>query len=142
MRLVVDASVALKWFVQEDLSDLAAELLADFVEGRVELWAPEVLRVEVANGLRKCSASGVVDEGRVMEAIGCLADLGIEERRIDWDFLSRSTLLALRAHITVYDALYVSTAEELDTKVVTADEKLCRSRVKDRVMHIGDYSLR
>ena len=47
MRLVVDASVAVKWLVEEEYSDAADRLL----EGRHELFAPRLMASEVANVL-------------------------------------------------------------------------------------------
>ena len=52
MRLVVDASIAVKWSVIEQDSDLAAKL----IESDHELIAPELLAVEVANALTSLGA--------------------------------------------------------------------------------------
>ncbi len=48
MKLVIDASVAVKWLVVEDRHALARDVLRDgFV-----LMAPDLLLIEVANALR------------------------------------------------------------------------------------------
>ena len=49
MRLVVDASVAVKWFVREEDSD-AATFLRD---GRHEIFAPRLMATEIGNALRR-----------------------------------------------------------------------------------------
>src|SRR3972149_1304651 len=51
-KIVVDASVAAKWYVPEEHSEQALELRDDFRSRRVDLIAPHLLLYEVANGLR------------------------------------------------------------------------------------------
>lgn len=53
---VVDASVALKWFVEEEGSDLAAELLMT----RALLTAPDLIVAEVCNAAWKAVRSGTM----------------------------------------------------------------------------------
>ena len=53
MRLVVDASVAAKWFNAEDLSDKAAKVKDAHVRGDVELIASTHIIYEVANSIWK-----------------------------------------------------------------------------------------
>ena len=50
-NLVVDASVAAKWFVPETDSDKAVTLRNRHVEGGLTLMAPDLLIYEVANAL-------------------------------------------------------------------------------------------
>ncbi|MDG6973085.1 MAG: type II toxin-antitoxin system VapC family toxin, partial [Nitrososphaerota archaeon] len=49
--VVVDASVAVKWFTREEFSDSAARLLAMHREGKVSLASPYLLTYEVANAV-------------------------------------------------------------------------------------------
>ena len=48
MRLLVDASVAVKWFLPEELSDAADALLT----GEHEICAPDFMLVETHSGKR------------------------------------------------------------------------------------------
>ena len=52
MRLVVDASVAVKWLIAEDGSDAAHRLAA----GGDDLHAPRLMASEIANALRLLGA--------------------------------------------------------------------------------------
>ena len=54
MRLVVDASVAVKWLVTEPDSDIARELAA----GGDDLHAPRLMTSEIANTLWRKTRSG------------------------------------------------------------------------------------
>jgi len=48
VNLIIDASVAVKWFVEEAGRDLACDVLRD----GFDLFAPDLALVEVANALR------------------------------------------------------------------------------------------
>ncbi len=56
MEYVIDASVAVKWFIPEPHSDRADGLLKDFLRQSIVLTAPDVLVAEVGNTLWKRSA--------------------------------------------------------------------------------------
>ena len=58
MRLVLDANVAVKWVVPEDLSDKATLLRDDFRNSVHELIAPDCWPTEVAHALTKAARSG------------------------------------------------------------------------------------
>jgi len=49
---VLDASVVLKWFVDEYDSDKAAQLKEEYYSGEREIIVPDLLLFEVANALR------------------------------------------------------------------------------------------
>lgn len=124
--LVVDASVALKWVVREADSDYANALLADLLTGTSSLVAPEHLVGEIANGLRKRVAQGILSSGDALAALDAVDDLGLEyiggaER---W---FRSLRAALDWHVTTYDALYVLLAVDLGAELITADGRLADS---------------
>ncbi|MGH3447298.1 MAG: type II toxin-antitoxin system VapC family toxin [Nocardioidaceae bacterium] len=126
--LVVDASVALKWMVSEPGSDEANDLLTDLSTGAVTLFAPEHMIGEVGDGLRKRVAQGILRAEDATGAIDAFTMLGLEfvggtER---W---FRSVSAALGWQMTTYDALYVLLARELDTELVTADQRLADAAV-------------
>ena len=52
-RLVIDASVALKWRLRdEEATSQADALLEDFLAGKLELLTPTLFDYEIANALR------------------------------------------------------------------------------------------
>lgn len=53
-RYIVDASVAVKWYlINEELTEPANHVSNDFQHGRVRLLAPDQIRHEVANAIFK-----------------------------------------------------------------------------------------
>ncbi len=59
---MVDASVALKWFLPESGNSGADNLLKAFLGGTVDLYAPDLLLIEAASGLwRRTVIRGELD---------------------------------------------------------------------------------
>lgn len=85
------------------------------------VWAPEVIDVEVVNGLRSCLASGRIDEAAAQAAFTAWQGLGI--RRVSGRGLL-PRVWELREVLDTAGASYVALAEALDCAVVTADAKL------------------
>ena len=75
MRLVVDASVAVKWLVEEEYSDVADMLL----DGRHELIAPRLMASEVGNALWRKVRMGEIERSHA----GALA-AAIPQMAVSW----------------------------------------------------------
>jgi predicted nucleic acid-binding protein len=115
--IIVDASVAVKWVVDEPDADAAVELLER------PLAAPALWLAEVANALWRKRRRGDLDEAEVRDA--CRAILRAPVSTIDLDVLSlAATALALRLGHPVYDCFCLAAAELHDSHVVTADRRL------------------
>jgi predicted nucleic acid-binding protein len=119
--LVIDASVAVKWFLPEPDADRAASLL----DGRHRLIAPDLLWIEVASVLWKITRRGSLTAD---EAQRILADAGAFPVEIidSLDLLPDALRIANAADRTVYDSLYVALAFREKGTLVTADDRLAR----------------
>lgn len=120
--VVVDSSVALKWFVPEVLSDEAAELL----EGSVELLTPDLLFPEFGNTLWKKITRGEIqpDEARsIVTALGRIPLVVVSSAGL----IGAALEIAVAHRRTVYDGLYVALAVDRDCVLVTADNRLVRA---------------
>lgn len=127
--IVVDASVALKWVVEEAGSEHANALLDGLAAGMTSLVAPDHLIGEVGNGLRKRVAQHHLTVDDALAALEAVAALEIEfvggtER---W---FRCLRAAVDWQVTSYDALYVLLAQDLGVELVTADVRLADAAVK------------
>lgn len=125
-ELVVDASVALKWFVEESGSDQAHELLDAHLSETTMLAAPSHLLGEVGNGLRKLVVRQQIRSADAVAALADLVDLKIDllDSTAVWP---RTLEAALQWQVTTYDAIYVLTALDRDIELVTADVRLHES---------------
>lgn len=118
MRLVVDASVAVRWFLPESHSELAAELLT----GRHQLSAPDFLLIEVASVFWKRARRGETTSADGDTALRHLT-AGVIEVVPSPVLLPLARRIADRLGHPVYDTLYLAAALTLDATVVTADRR-------------------
>ncbi len=118
---VLDASVVLKWFVEEEGSKQAAELLHEHVKGKVRIVVPDLLVYEITNALR---FSGGFSAREVREIIDALWALDLYIVAPQPDEMHSALTLSFSRGISVYDAVYVALAAELGLPFVTADRKL------------------
>jgi predicted nucleic acid-binding protein len=135
-RIVLDASVAVKWVLREEHAATARRVLAT-----KELLAPHLLWAEVGNTLwkRHRRRESSVEEVRRMLA---------EFQRLPvttfahWPFLAAALDLAISLNQTVYDCLYLALAESRDSVMLTADRRfyaaVSDSVWVDRIVWIED----
>ena len=119
---VVDASVVVKWFVPEIQSEAARRLL----ELPHEYLAPDLLFAETTNTIWKKIRRGELqreDGRRLIADINRIAVETVSCRALAEDAHS----LANSTGRTVYDALYVALAVRLNTRLITADDRLSRT---------------
>lgn len=141
-RFVVDASVAVKWHLDdEDYVQQALSLLVEYREGRTDLLAPDHIRYEVPNAIKVASRAGRVtfQEGRA--AIGLFLAWGITMAGTD-DLILAAYDLSERLGCSLYDGLYLALAEAANCPLVYADRALRRriEGVFPLAMWIGDYT--
>jgi predicted nucleic acid-binding protein len=115
--LVVDASVALKWVVEEDGSEAAAAL------GAYALTAPTLLLEECANALWVKQRRAELTPAEAMERMRALREAPVDLVP-STGLLDQALALAIELAQTVYDCLYLSLAIRLDARLVTADRRL------------------
>jgi predicted nucleic acid-binding protein len=116
--LVVDTSVAAKWFLPEPDAPAALQLL----DSRYHLAAPDLIRSEVGNLVWKLHARGVIDADEASDMIEHFLSMPLEIH--DSTFLLAPALeIAIVTKRPVYDSLYLALAVELGGTVITADER-------------------
>ncbi len=117
MTAVIDASVAIKWVCEEADSDRALALLTG-----EPLVAPSLWLIEAASALWRRRRLGELTRGQIEARLDALKDAPV--RSIDTERLVESGLrLADDLGHPIYDCLYLATAIELDTIVITADRR-------------------
>lgn len=115
---VVDASVAMKWFVPEPYSESAVTLL----NAEHDLHAPDFLFVETGNILWKKVVRGELSP-QVARKIAAALGVVMLEVHPSRPLLDTALDLAVSVSRTVYDSLYLALALALDCQFVTGDER-------------------
>ncbi len=119
-EVVVDASVAIKWFSEEEGSDRALALRDGHIDGRRVLIAPDLLAYEVANALRfKPGFTAPATAKALDDLFGLQIDFMVPSNEL----VRRSSELAFEYGITAYDSSYLSLGEILGVEVITADNQ-------------------
>ena len=118
MRLVVDASVAVKWLVAEDDSDAADRLLTD----GDDLYAPRLMASEVANALWRKARLGEIERGQAGVLTAAVSEMPVRWSA-DETVCADAVRLALALDRPVYDCVYLALAHRLGARMVTADAR-------------------
>ncbi|MCD6095517.1 MAG: type II toxin-antitoxin system VapC family toxin [Thermoprotei archaeon] len=134
-RVVVDASVIAKWFLEEQYSDRALKLRDDYVKGLFSIVAPSLLTYEVLNALKY---SRVYSIGELEEIGKALNKYGFDLYELRGEYKLETIRIAMEMDITIYDASYVALARRFNTVLYTADEEL-EEKFPELVVHIRDY---
>jgi predicted nucleic acid-binding protein len=140
MILVVDASVALKWFFQSRDNEadcgLALAILAGIDEGRIQLLQPPHFIAEVA---------AILAREKPAEAGNDLLDLlSIESRFSDEPEIYATAIdLSVRYRHHLFDTLYHAVAlHNPGAILITADETYYRkAHGAGRIMRLQDYGM-
>lgn len=125
--VVVDASLAVKWLVNETHTDQAFVLARRWVGSDTQPVAPYLMPVEVANALNKRISRRELSLESAVRLMGSLLVSGIQFRE-PVDLNVRALELAVQLEQSaVYDAHYLALAVTLDCGLWTADERFYRS---------------
>ena len=122
MRVVVDASVAMKWLVAEEGSDAADRLLTD----GDDLYAPRLMASEVANALWRKARLSEIDRDQAAVLMTAVSELPVcwcEDEAVCAD----AVRLALKFERPVCDFMYLALAQRHDARMVTADERFANA---------------
>lgn len=121
-NLVVDSSVAVKWFVVEPYTTEARRILDGYQNGALSFHAPDLINAEFGNiiwkkhifqGLAAADAQNIIDAFRALQfTITPTATL-----------LDDAYKIAVVHRRSVYDSLYLALSLRENCQFVTADEK-------------------
>jgi len=123
VSLVVDASLTLSWYFEDERSAEADAILDRIAEtGAI---VPVLWRLEVANGLQVAIRRKRIDADFRDRAIQQLAMLPIRVDAETATFAWTTTLqLADRFKLTVYDACYLELAQRREVPLATLDKDM------------------
>lgn len=142
-KVIVDASVGVKWVFAEDMSEKAALLFERFKKRKIEIIVPEIFYTELAG---VCWVKAKKKLATVQEAIKALDILMNSQFQSYSDRELSDVALenALRFNVSAYDGMYLALAEIYLSPLVTADERLLKACGKrfEFIESLKDFSLK
>ena len=128
MRRVIDAAVAVKWFIKEDQSDAAL----DIVSSGILLYAPYLILIEVAATFMKKVRRQEIDADFARSAEQTFrqrATAGLITLWPDETLLPGAIELSLRLAHPLYDCIYLALAQRVGAPLVTPDMAFVRKSI-------------
>jgi predicted nucleic acid-binding protein len=117
-RLVVDASVAVKWYIPE----IHGEAAVRFLDPAFDLSAPELIGPEFGNILWKKIRRSEITPEEGSEILSAFQALDLQLYPTS-SLLASAMELAVALDHSVYDSLYLALAIALERRLVTADRR-------------------
>ena len=139
LRCVLDASVGIKLFIEEEFSDEVQRLFAKLAEDpQTEIHVPDLFYIECANILLKYTRRY---KRPLEDSLADLKDLnGLALQTTSTSELIEDALsLANENNLTAYDASYAVLAQRLELPLITADLPLAKTM--DWAIWIGDFEI-
>ncbi|HBA87914.1 MAG TPA: VapC toxin family PIN domain ribonuclease [Geobacter sp.] len=128
-RFVLDTSVAVSWFFEDETGEYTATVLESLTDW--EAVVPSLLPLEVANVLlvaerrKRCSEAEAVRFIELLESLPITTDDDTARRA-----LNRTYQLAREYGLTSYDATYLELAMRLGVPLATMDRQLADAAIK------------
>lgn len=124
--LVLDTSVALKFYLPEEGHEEAVALLEAAEAGAPELLAPGTILPEAFNAIAQQRRRGLLDDEDSTGAWKKVLTAPVYTYAVE-DLIERAAQIADETGAIIYDTLFLALAEDAQTVVVTADGKLLKT---------------
>ena len=125
--VVVDASLAVKWLVEENDSDKAHAVLQSWVAQDITRIAPHLMPFEVANALHLRVLRGELNLGDGIRMIARLLESRLELHHPPGLHVRALQLASQLKQVAAYDTHYLALAESVGYELWTADERFYRA---------------
>ena|ERR1051326_4632214 len=139
LRCVLDASVGIKLFVEEEFSDKVQEIFSKLAEDpQAEIHVPDLFYIECANILLKYTRRY---DRPLEDSLADIRDLGKLALKVTstTELIEDALKLASKKNLTAYDACYAVLAQKLNLPLITADAPLAKAI--DWAVWVGDMEI-
>ncbi len=136
--VVVDTSVAYKWFSKEneDLLSQAIKLLSNHLKKSEELIAPDIIIYELANAW---ATKTKLTNDQIKVFMKDFSSTRIKIETITFDLINSAIAFSKKYHVSVYDASYAVLAQYKRCDYYTVDTKFIERVNLPFIKHLKDY---
>lgn len=135
-KIVADASVVVKWFIEEVYSNEAKQMRDAFVTGKTWISVPSLFFYETLNVLWH---SGLYPEEELSLSARALSRYGFEVYKPKGTVYELGAQLSSKHNVSIYDSAYVALALHLGVTLYTADAELIR-KFPETSRHISAFT--
>ncbi len=124
-RFVLDASVALRWFLDHPVAPYAGRVKQSLLDGALAV-VPALWHLEMANGLAGAERRGILTAADADRCLVHLEQLLFKTIESETEFfpVRQAFATARTSHLSAYDAVYLDTARRLGLPLATLDQRL------------------
>jgi len=137
---VIDASVASRFLLVEDLSDKAGLILEDFLGEAFDLRAPKLVVYEAGNTLWKAVKQGFMNLDEAVQKFSYFLELRLDSIELDEEEHKEVLKWGVKNDATYYDSVYVRSSKKIGATLLTADDILYEKAHKEiPTLHLKNY---
>src|SRR4030066_776057 len=123
MEIVLDTSIAVKWFSakSEDNVEIALEIQKQKILNKLEIIVPDLFFLEITNAFLTRSKFSIDDILMIEES---LHKMNLKVIYPDHTILSSAIRIAHSCGLTIYDSFYIAVAKFCEVPLLTGDKKI------------------
>ena len=133
--LVLDASVIVKWFCEEEYTDIALGIRKRFFNGVLNVVVPELMFYEVSNAIRY---NEVLSMEEKLELIDDIFSMDFDMVTSNKEILSEAMKSALDTGTAIYANVYLAVGRFKRCNLITADRAFRDKVNTNEVVFIGE----
>lgn len=141
MDIVLDASVAVKWFSEknEDYVKTALKIQDQKISGDLDIIVPDLFFLEVLNAFQTSSGFGPEDISIIQQSLQKLNLKIVYPNNI---ILKYTVKIASDNDLAIYDSLYLAIAKIYEAPLFTEDKRIlsCRSKFTF-IKHLKEFRM-
>jgi predicted nucleic acid-binding protein len=126
LKCVVDTSVCIKNFISDPLTPKVNQLFDHLDNPDTEIFVPDLFYIECANVFWKYVRAGMYTAAEVRVDLATLKSFPLRVVSTA-DLMEDAVSIAVTHGISAYDASYVALSQQVNTILLTLDQRLVRT---------------
>ena len=139
-QYVIDASVVLKWYIEEDLTNIAIDIRNQYVNGKIKLYAPNIMIFEVINSLTKLDS---FTNNHLIEIGDSLLSFITQFDNFSNLIIRTGINMSIESNSSLFETFYLALSEFYNCQLLTADgvfyNKVLIHYPDAAIIHLKDF---